>query len=181
MLFVEVHIRTRKNLRPDPDYDPIRALFYTISFDSPGKDDETGVIVVNDVALEKSAVGGVGRNTTHYVPTEKDLLLKLIELVKIWDPDIIAGYEIEMNSWGYIFQRGFNCELNLFTLLSRAIMENKGSWNAADKIHENEFEDLPKCIRDLKICGRIVLDIWRLLRHEVNPNTKFKFKKKICY
>lgn len=166
MLVMELHVKTRKDLRPDPELDPIKALFYTVTFDSPQKNQETGAIIVNDMNLSNF---GVSIPLVHRVSKEEDLILKLIQLMKTWDPDILAGYEIEMNSWGYLVQRGFVLELNLLSLLGRVRSENSliGEKKSAPSNETDEFVDVPRSIKNMKISGRIVLDIWRVLRHEV--------------
>ena len=46
---VELHIRTRKALRPDPEFDAICAIFYNIEHEAKeGKKNITGVIVANN-------------------------------------------------------------------------------------------------------------------------------------
>lgn len=35
MFIMELHIHTRGDLKPDPAYDPIRALFYMVVNDAP--------------------------------------------------------------------------------------------------------------------------------------------------
>lgn len=48
---MELHARTRRDLEPDPEFDPICALFYCLSSDAPlpGEDGTqlTGAIVVD--------------------------------------------------------------------------------------------------------------------------------------
>lgn len=165
MLVVEVHVQTREDFRPDPKLDPIKAIFYMVTFDSPNKNHETGLIVVNDSPL---LLGEVPRGAVvHRAPTEVDSILKLVELMKVWDPDILAGYEIEMHSWGYLVQRGFMLELNLISLLGRVQVDNSDS-RKTKKSAEREMEDLESNVRNMRISGRILLDIWRVLRHEVS-------------
>ena len=49
IMSMELHIRTRRDYRPDPEADPIRAVFFCIQSDSlTGKKQEKGMIVVND-------------------------------------------------------------------------------------------------------------------------------------
>lgn len=63
-----------------------------------------------------------------------------------------------MHSWGYLKDRCHHLGLNLNSELSRIISENQQIFN-----NDNEIT-----ISEIKIKGRIVLDVWRLLRHEVN-------------
>ena len=48
---MELHARTRRDLEPAPEFDPICALFYCISSDTPLPDTDktelTGVIVID--------------------------------------------------------------------------------------------------------------------------------------
>lgn len=165
MLVMELHVQTRGELRPDPQHDPIRALFYTLTCDGPTFHQETGVVVVGENALRGT---GVSVGSVVYVPDEDSLFRKVIELIRTWDPDILAGYEIEMHSWGYLIQRGYNFEVNLLSELGRIMEENVNKKELAGSDSQNlEFDDAPRNIRHMRISGRIVLDVWRLLRHEV--------------
>lgn len=87
------------------------------------------------------------------VKTESELLNKFVEFFTESDPDILIGYEIEMLSWGYLIERGYILNLNLIPLLSRVRISPK-----------NKPEDGQP---ELTIPGRIILDFWRLLRHEI--------------
>lgn len=91
--------------------------------------------------------------------------MALVDLVRKWDPDIFAGYEIELSSWGYLVQRSQAIELNLIPLLSRVPTQK------IDKPKDNDqtaFEDVNIDIEpEIKLSGRILLDVWRLLRSEI--------------
>lgn len=166
MLVIELHIQTRGNLKPDPQHDPIRALFYTLTCDSPTLRQQTGIIVVGEDLLKGTATA----RAVHYVPDEAGLFEMTLRMVREWDPDILAGFEIEMHSWGYLLQRGYILEMNLMNMIARTISDENQSWKeapAALDSQNDEFDDAPKNIRNLRVPGRIILDIWRLLRHEV--------------
>lgn len=51
LMGMELHARTRRDLEPDPEFDPICALFYCLSFDAPMPDVDSsqlmGAIVVD--------------------------------------------------------------------------------------------------------------------------------------
>jgi DNA polymerase zeta len=38
-------------------------------------------------------------------PSELDLINKLTDLVREFDPDILTGYEVQSASWGYVIER----------------------------------------------------------------------------
>lgn len=65
-----------------------------------------------------------------------------------------------MHSWGYLKDRCRHLGRNLVKELSRIIIENEQNSECNE-----EFTNT-----DMKIKGRIVLDVWRLLRHEVKIN-----------
>jgi len=64
---------------------------------------------------------------------------------------------MEMHSWGYLRDRCRHLGRNMNKELSRLTTENEQSSEYNEEITNSE----------LKIKGRIVLDVWRLLRHEV--------------
>ena len=94
LLSVEVHVATRSDLRPDPEFDEIRALFYSLHIDQPAATadadgvaksrdiDSDGVIVVSRDNQQLLKMTGVGGNVTvTYVDTEIDLLSAVVSLV----------------------------------------------------------------------------------------------------
>lgn len=100
-----------------------------------------------------------------YVLSEPELMLALVQLIGKWDPDIFAGYEIEMASWGYVLQRGQTLNINLPAMMSRVpthVIRDVPQENeemSADWGGYTQFE--------VKLCGRIFLDVWRLMRSEI--------------
>lgn len=163
MLIMELHLETRADFKPDPNLDPIRAVFYNLVNDTPGSyknQSAIGAFVVNNFygnasKQEFGMLDGMSASgSVTYADSEVDLINKFIEFIRTCDPDIFAGYEIEMLSWGYLIERGFTLGINLSSLLARI---------PQTKIQKEQNEssgsiDLP---------GRIVLDIWRLMKHEI--------------
>jgi len=66
-----------------------------------------------------------------------------------------------MESWGYLVQRAARLGLNLPNLLSRVPKSESHEARQAQSSQGTIAE-----YSDLKIPGRIVLNLWRLLRHE---------------
>lgn len=62
-----------------------------------------------------------------------------------------------MHSWGYLRDRCHHFGRNMIRELSRIISENEQTYEYNEETSNSE----------MKIKGRIVLDVWRLLRHEV--------------
>ncbi|CAB3369259.1 Hypothetical predicted protein [Cloeon dipterum] len=87
---------------------------------------------------------------------------KEVPILQTENPDILMGYEIEMHSWGYVVQRAARIGLNLPNIMSRV---------PKTESHEARHMDVSQGAiveySDLKIPGRVVLNLWRLLRHEV--------------
>lgn len=165
LLCLELHIQTRQDLKPDPDVDPIRAVFYAITNDVPEDFQlgtaEHGVIVVDfsqDPNQQETYLNGINESTKNVIHTkcELDLIQEVINLVIKWDPDILAGYEIEMLSWGFLIQRSSVLGINITKEIHRA---------SSTKHNEKQWGDDNNEL--ITVTGRIMLDIWRLLRHEV--------------
>lgn len=102
---LELHIETRQSLRPDPEFDAVIALFYTVTndvpLDSPTPDMVTGVIVVDPEETPESnqkskffSRAGIVNVEVLSVSSEAALFEQLRELVSFWDPDILVGYEV---------------------------------------------------------------------------------------
>ncbi|XP_028411186.1 DNA polymerase zeta catalytic subunit-like isoform X2 [Dendronephthya gigantea] len=206
LLSLELHVRTRKSLRPDPEFDAICAIFYHIEDETvDGKRYETGIIVAqNESTKLRSSDSGTSSSTTisecnassstqipHLNTTqkalfednllrttgiskelniiveneEKDAIHRFIKLVHDWDPDILLGFEVQMLSWGYIIQRANALGIDLTPQLSR-VQDSSGTarFDAEKDIWGANHTS------EIAISGRIVLNIWRLMRHEVTLN-----------
>ncbi|XP_071479193.1 DNA polymerase zeta catalytic subunit-like [Diadema antillarum] len=221
---LEIHTRTRKDYHPDPDFDPIRAIFYCIHKDDPGDGSphspakgrhhgnhqvgdqngdhgagedgkgqgrhQVGMIMV-DLSRPGSKVNnpgtaavtgnptdstvvtqrdwlarsGVSGLDVTYVQDEKAMFEEFVKLVRRHDPDILAGFEIQQLSWGYLFQRAAFLEVQLCQQISRLPDDPRESHFSADKDAYGADH-----MSEITIAGRIVLNLWRIIRHEVNLN-----------
>jgi len=63
-----------------------------------------------------------------------------------------------MHSWGYLRDRCRYLGRNMIKELSRIIFDNECTYSEYNEEIKNS---------EMRIKGRIVLDVWRLLRHEV--------------
>lgn len=160
LMLIEVHTSIRGDLHPDPTIDPIQAVFITITNDCPLNHilpkSETEILVVDDMTPPKLLQRCVFNTKISYVDSENDILERVIQLVKKHDPDIMCGYEIEMNSWGYILERAQVLGLEIVKEISR-ITEKFRQKKLRNE--ENDFEG--------RIIGRIMFNVWRLFRHEL--------------
>ncbi|XP_055088091.1 DNA polymerase zeta catalytic subunit isoform X2 [Periophthalmus magnuspinnatus] len=179
LMGMELHARTRRDLEPDPEFDPICALFYCLSSDAPlpGAVDNlvTGAIVV-DTEYPSQAQGhrgcapllvrsGVSGLQLTYVPSELMLFDELITVVRRYDPDMLLGYEVQMHSWGYLLQRSSALGVDLCQQLSRVPGDSKDNRFAAER---DEYG--ADTMTEIHIVGRVMLNLWRIMKHEVALN-----------
>ncbi|XP_004702065.1 DNA polymerase zeta catalytic subunit [Echinops telfairi] len=177
LISVELHARTRRDLEPDPEFDPICALFYCISSDTPlpntDKTELTGVIVIDkDKTVSSQDIrsqtpflirSGITGLEVTYAADEKALFQEIAEIIKRYDPDILLGYEIQMHSWGYLLQRAAALSVDLCQMISRVPDDKIENRFAAEK--DDYGSDT---MSEINIVGRITLNLWRIMRNEVS-------------
>ncbi|XP_072939379.1 DNA polymerase zeta catalytic subunit [Epargyreus clarus] len=160
LMLVEVHTAVRGDLYPDPAYDAIQAIFITVTNESPSDHfltrQLTQVLVVDDKSPPKFLDRCAFNSNVTYVNSEIKILEELIKLVQEHDPDIMCGYEMEMNSWGYVLERAQILGLEIVREISRITEKHR---QKRCKTDDNEFEG--------KIIGRITFNVWRLFRYEL--------------
>ncbi|KAM5282957.1 DNA polymerase zeta catalytic subunit isoform 2-T2 [Hipposideros larvatus] len=176
LISVELHARTRRDLEPDPEFDPICALFYCISSDTPLPDTDktelTGVIVIDkdktvssqDIRYQTPLLirSGITRLEVTYAADEKALFQEITDIIKRYDPDILLGYEVQMHSWGYLLQRAAALSIDLCQMISRVPDDKIANRFAAER--DDYGSDT---MSEINIVGRITLNLWRIMRNEV--------------
>lgn len=159
---LELHISTRKDLHPDPDRDPVLAAFWGYQSEYISEDSIEGCIFVSKTIDEQKKISSALSKMliTRFVSTEVDLIDELINTVLDYDPDILSGYEINSTSWGYIIQRSrAKYEYDLCEMLSRVL--DKANVKVGDRWGYTHASAI-------RISGRHMLNIWRVLRNELN-------------
>jgi len=63
-----------------------------------------GVITIAD-ADSATPQGSFGDVIIDEENSELDLINRLTDIVREQDPDILAGYEVQSSSWGYVIER----------------------------------------------------------------------------
>ena len=104
-----------------------------------------------------------------YAQTEKQLMERLCSKVQeLYDPDILAGHEIHKGSWGYLVDRARQVyDWDIKKSLGRvfeddvSIDEEGEGWNDTYALNHSSA---------IKVSGRIVLNVWRIMRHELALN-----------
>lgn len=132
----------------------------------------SGILVVKNPQFDPRRLGDI--HVDEY-DDELELVHSLVDLVHELDPDILAGWEIQRSSWGYLATRGREygdfiirksvivrltilCSgLSVTQLLSRA---PHGSGHAGSDNWSTRYT------ANFKVTGRHVLNIWRVMRAE---------------
>lgn len=168
---LEIHVNTRGKLIPNPEHDEVQCIFWCLRSDeqcllsSQSSPDDTicGVVVLSeDGRLAKQ----IRSQTTVEVideSSELDLMVRLVEIVRVHDPDILTGYEVHGGSWGYLIERAMlKYDYDLCNELSRTKIESFGkSGKDADRWGY-------KTTSTLHVTGRHIINIWRAMRGELN-------------
>ncbi|KAJ3125027.1 DNA polymerase zeta, partial [Nowakowskiella sp. JEL0407] len=164
---LEIHARSRLKKTPDPKNDPVCSIFYCLQnndekrFKSNGKKFgfHVGLISVGEETnISKSGICGYQQTI---VESEYQMIENIISTVREWDPDILVGYEIHGSSWGYLIERAKIYEINLCKELSRVAEKTK------TKFGKEEDAWGVKKASGITTTGRLFLNVWRLMRHEI--------------
>ena len=162
MLCLELSTVTRHQLRPDPEFDMMVAAFYRLMSADDDWPPLTGCIVVGDPGTLETSTN----YKLNYVSSETMLIKSIVRLVRDCDPDILAGYEVQMSSWGYLASRAASLDINLCPLLSRVPASVRESKVAEEEDNPGAQYDAGHT-SEIHLVGRSVFNIWRLLRSEL--------------
>lgn len=94
-------VATRESRVPDADLDEVLAVFYAHHV-SGMEVIQTGVLAVQTPQLNQKRLQKIEVET---LETELDILNRLIDLILELDPDILTGWDVQLNSWGYLEAR----------------------------------------------------------------------------
>ena len=133
--------------------------------DDDGSSSSNGTSLPYDYdAPPASRVGGgmgLGRRVilTH-VADEAALLWAFAALVRDWDPDVIAGYEMQRESLGYLLDRAAVLGIPLTSQLSRVPTAGPDRRQGNDEYGEKHDSGI-------WLSGRVTLNTWRILKGEL--------------
>lgn len=148
--YIDVLATTDSDRAPDPATDSVVAIFYHF-------DDSNGSFA----HMPTSGTLLVGQSLPNCLTFthESDMVAHLVHLVTSFDPDILVGYEVNDTLWGYLVQRFRQCyDANLLELFSRGTFKSHGKWGDRWGFTHTSL---------LAICGRHVLNLWRVLRSDM--------------
>lgn len=163
VLSMELHVQTKGDFKPNPETDQISAIFYSLEgfYVNEQPICLNGIIIVHD-----NDNLGFFRDKIDIIKckNEMELLDEFFKKIRQYDPDIFAGYEIELQSWGYLIERGYVLNMNLCNALSRMPLDYEFKSKLS---HDDDDHDRGEYNTEQRIPGRILLDVWRLMRHEI--------------
>ncbi|KAJ1311572.1 hypothetical protein OPQ81_010055 [Rhizoctonia solani] len=159
---VEIFVRSRGDLLPNPAEDEITCIFYSHSESGGDAEDradyQSGCIVVCPDQSPLVDPRWIPGYKIEIVSTELDLLNALIDLVRDFDPDILAGWQVQTASWGYIDVRCQSIGLILSEEIAR-VSSNHGHKPGSEQWDEKHGASF-------RVVGRHVLNVWRIMRSE---------------
>ena len=167
---LEVHANSRGKLVPNPEEDEVQCIFWCLRSDeqclygSQSADATvSGIVVVSEDGYLAKQIRCQTSAEVVEEASELDLLVKMVEIVRTHDPDILTGYEVHGSSWGYLVERAMHkYEYDLCNEFSRMKSESFGkSGKDADRWGF-------KTTSMLHVTGRHIINIWRAMRGELN-------------
>lgn len=170
LMHMELHVNTKDEFHPNPKKDPISMIIFC--FDNANGmysngETVTSIFVTSEslnsnqlVHLELKKISQDVGSEIRVFNSEKELVFEFIRKVEEYDPDILSGYEVNAASWGYLIERfREHHNMNLMSLLSRSEFHANGKFG--DRWGYTHTSSI-------KINGRHVLNIWRLLKSELS-------------
>ena len=168
VMSLEVHVNTRGSFVPNPEEDEICCIFWALQSDNtPGNvnkhTSQSGVVVL---LLNKELETRIRHQMSVDVlceTSELDLINRMVDIVRYWDPDIITGYEVHGSSWGYLIERArFKFDYDLCDEFSRVKTDSHGRFGKdEDRWGFNHTSTI-------RVTGRHMINIWRAMRGELN-------------
>ena len=170
VMSLEVHVNTRGNLAPNPEHDEVECIFWCVQSDDEDHGTNSNVegLQLGIIALSKDP--GIAKKFSRTAPidleeesAELDLLMKVVDIVRYYDPDILTGYEVHNSSWGYLIERArVMYDFNLCDEISRMKSQSHGRFG------KEEDRWGFKETSTIRVTGRHTINIWRAMRGELN-------------
>ncbi|CAJ1960854.1 unnamed protein product [Sphenostylis stenocarpa] len=191
LLSIEVLAESRGDLLPDPQFDGINIIALGFQNDSDSIVEVLVLLHSKFVSCQRSFDGVSGFKILVF-SDEKLLLKEFIKIVSSSDPDILMGWDIQGSSLGFLAERASHIGLGLLNNLSRtpseSLIASEDTKTSEKDTLELDIHDTPSldcCVPENSIIedewgrthasgvhvgGRIVLNVWRLIRGEVKLN-----------
>ncbi|ROT41693.1 DNA polymerase family B [Sodiomyces alkalinus F11] len=167
---MEMHVNTRGKFVPNPDHDEVQCIFWSVKADgtiSTSQDVAGGVIIgVVVFSPDGTLAERIRRQTSAEVIEETDelgVIVRMVEIVRTHDPDILTGYEVHGSSWGYLIERArVKYDFDLCDEFSRVRTDSHGRIGK-----ENDRWGF-NTTSTIRVTGRHMINVWRAMRGELN-------------
>ncbi|XP_057778168.1 DNA polymerase zeta catalytic subunit isoform X2 [Salvia miltiorrhiza] len=187
LLSVEVQADSRGDLRPDPRFDAINVIVLVLQEDDESMFD-TYVLLRWDSANVEKDLDAVSESKKFVFPEELQLFNHFTKLIHAFDPDVLMGWDVQSGSLGFLAERAAHLGIGLLNNISRTpsrinISSTDSRASEKEKDSKSVTAEIPylenSIIEDewgrthasgVHVGGRIVLNIWRLMRNEVKLN-----------
>ena len=174
VLSIEIFVETRETYLPDPKQDAVKAVALVYQKQRRRRSSEKSVLdlVVCDKGIPKGFLSSIKRrhalseDTNYFVNGDETALIRMAAARIIEaDPDIIVGYEIQSLSVGYLNDRLALLQPgeSFLRLISRSPTIPSNSETLSDEYGQLHASGLHSA-------GRILLNLWRILRSELKLN-----------
>jgi DNA polymerase zeta len=164
IMSLEVHVNSRGALVPDPAEDKIQCIFWTVEGEENATDrPRIGVLCLSEEDGIAQRIAKQVSVEVGYEEDELDLINRIVDIVRQFDPDILTGYEVHNSSWGYLIERArMQFEYNLCDEISRMKSQSHGRFGKdADRWGFTHTSTI-------RVTGRHMINIWRAMRGELN-------------
>ncbi|MCD7446604.1 hypothetical protein HAX54_010796, partial [Datura stramonium] len=188
MLSIEVQAESRGDLRPDPRFDAVRIVVLVFQEDDDFISDTHVLLHCNGESVQRD-LDGVSECKVLTFSEERQIFIHFIKMINSFDPDIFMGWDIQGGSLGFLAERAAYLGIGLLNKISRTPSEGniasrdsevgKLSDIFSEAAADPMFHEDATIIDDewgrthasgIHVGGRIVLNIWRLMRGEVKLN-----------
>ncbi|KAI0805111.1 DNA polymerase family B [Xylaria sp. FL0064] len=167
---LEIHVNTRGKLVPNPEEDEVQAIFWCSKSDENFATGDNTSLSIRSGVIALSEDGFLAQRMRRLTNTEiieesseLDLMVRMVEIVRTHDPDVLTGYEVHESSWGFLVERArLKYDYNLCDEFSRMKSQSFGRFGKeADKWGFNTTSTI-------RVTGRHMINIWRSMRGELN-------------
>ncbi|RDL36039.1 DNA polymerase [Venustampulla echinocandica] len=170
IMSLEIHVNTRNNLSPNPEEDEVQCLFWCLQSDDESVENNgnaegthVGIVVVSEDGAKSTSIANQTAVEVRAESSELDLIVRMVEIVRTHDPDVLTGYEVHGSSWGYLIERArLKYEYNLCDEFSRMKVQSHGRFGK-----ESDMWGF-KHTSSIRVTGRHMINIWRAMRGELN-------------
>ncbi|KAF7124883.1 hypothetical protein RHSIM_Rhsim12G0060600 [Rhododendron simsii] len=190
LLSVEVQAESRGELQPDPRFDAVNVIVLAFQEDNDSKLN-VYVLLRSNTEQDQSNPDGIS-DCKVFACSEEKLFSHFMNIIRSIDPDILMGWDIQGSSLGYLAERAMHLGISLLIGISRTPTETKVAARESGVSDTGMLDNLPPeplvsdsiqlgdlVIDDewgrthasgLHVGGRVVLNIWRLMRGELKLN-----------